>query len=207
MQRPLSITAAVLAVTFANGISAESPFSIDSLDSVKETASLLSWDAMQYYQGNLTGQVPGILPGPPPAGDYYWWHAATLWASLIDYWHYTGDSTYNQVTMEALQFQVGEAQAYLPINQTASAGSDDQGMWAFAAMLAAERGFPNPPIDQPQWLQLAENVFNSLVNRWQDDETCDGGLRWQISFSNLGYNYMDSEFDLLEPISGISDAC
>jgi mannan endo-1,6-alpha-mannosidase len=194
MKTSLSIKAAVLATISANGVFAESPFSLDSLDSVKQTASILSWDAMQYYKGNLTGEIPGILPGPPPNGDYYWWNGAALWASLIDYWHYTGDSTYNHVTMEALLFQIGEMQDYLPHNQSVSVGNDDQGMWAFASMLAAERGFPNPPMDQPQWLQLAENVFNSMADRWDDDGVCDGGLRWMISFTSSGYDYANSEF-------------
>jgi len=39
---------------------------------------------MNYYKGNLTGQTPGLLPGP-----YYWWEAGAMWGSLIDYWYCT----------------------------------------------------------------------------------------------------------------------
>lgn len=76
----------------------------------------------------------------------------------------------------------------MPANETKSEGSDDQGLWGLAAMLAAERKFPNPPADQPQWLGLAQNVFSDLAKRW-DASSCSGGLRWQIAVFNNGYNY------------------
>jgi hypothetical protein len=44
---------------------------------------------MTYYKGNQYGNTPGILPGPPPQGDYYWWEGGALWGTLIDYWHST----------------------------------------------------------------------------------------------------------------------
>lgn len=43
-----------------------------ALDSIKNAASQVAYDLMTYYKGNLSGNVPGILPGPPPDGDYYW---------------------------------------------------------------------------------------------------------------------------------------
>jgi mannan endo-1,6-alpha-mannosidase len=60
-----------------------------------------------------------------------------------------------------------------------------------AAMSAAEFKFQNPPADQPQWLALAQAVFNSQALRW-DTSTCGGGLRWQIYTFNNGYNYKNS---------------
>jgi len=48
-----------------------------------------------------------------------------------------------------------------------------------AAMTAAETNFQNPPPDQPQWLALAQAVFNTQASRW-DDTSCGGGLKWQI---------------------------
>jgi hypothetical protein len=39
---------------------------------------------------------------------------------LVDYWYYTGDAGYNNVTSEALQFQVGLDDDYMPLNQTQS---------------------------------------------------------------------------------------
>ena len=61
-----------------------------------------------------------------------------------------------------------------------------------AAIAAAETRFPNPPAESPQWLALAQGVFNSQANRW-DDTTCRGGLRWQIFPFNNGYDYVSGE--------------
>lgn len=147
---------------------------------------------LQYYKGNLTGKTPGILPGPPPDGDYYWWEAGAMWGTLIDYWAWTGDSTHNREIMEALQFQVGRDNDYQPLNVTASLGNDDQGFWGFSAMLAAESKFPDPPSDKPQWLALAQAVFNTQANPDRHDTLCGGGLHWQIPRVNKGYNYKNS---------------
>jgi hypothetical protein len=46
---------------------------------------------------------------------------------MIDYWHFTGDSSYNDIIQEALLHQVGPKQNYMPLNWTASMGNDDQG--------------------------------------------------------------------------------
>jgi mannan endo-1,6-alpha-mannosidase len=80
---------------------------------------------------------------------------------------------------------------FMPRNQSRTLGNDDQGFWGLAAMSAAETNFPNPPPDQPQWLALAQSLFNQWVSRW-DEEFCDGGLRWQIFTFNNGYNYKNS---------------
>lgn len=47
---------------------------------------------MSYYSGN-TSSVPkdlGDLQDP-----YYWWVAGALWGVMLDYYHLTGDYTYN----------------------------------------------------------------------------------------------------------------
>ncbi len=78
---------------------------------------------------------------------------------MIDYWHYTGDTTYNDLTTQAIMWQTGAPQnAFMPPNWTASLGNDDQGFWGMTAMLAAENKYPDPPKDQPQWLALAQGV-------------------------------------------------
>lgn len=58
-------------------------------------------------------------------------------------------------------------------------------------MSAAERGFKDPPRDEPQWLALVQAVFNRQVSRW-DPASCGGGLRWQVFYSNNGYDYKNS---------------
>jgi len=141
---------------------------------------------VKWYTGNHTGDVPGNLPAP-----YYWWEAGAMFGSLIDYWYYTGDTTYNDITTQAMLFQAGPNDDYMPPNQTKTEGNDDQAFWAMAAMSAAEVKFPDPPADKPSWLSLAQAVFNLQANRW-DNSTCGGGLRWQIFTFNNGYNYKNT---------------
>lgn len=111
--------------------------------------------------------------------------------NLIDYWYYTGDSTYNDVVSQALLWQAGETATFMPANQSKNEGNDDQAFWGFAAMTAAETNFPNPPSDEPQWLEMAQGVFNQQAKRW-DLTSCGGGLKWQIYFTNNGYDYKNS---------------
>lgn len=171
-------------------LSASSVHAIDlditSPDSIKSAASQIAYGMVKWYTGNNTGDVPGNLPAP-----YYWWEAGAMFGSLVDYWYYTGDTTYNAITTQALLFQVGPDNDYMPPNQTKTEGNDDQAFWAMAAMSAAEAKFPDPPADKPSWLSLAQAVFNLQANRW-DNSTCGGGLRWQIFAFNNGYNYKNT---------------
>lgn len=150
---------------------------------------------MTLYKGNQTGETPGILPGPPDdgKGDYYWWQGGAMMGTYIDYWKLTGDDSYNQVVTQGMLHQVGEERNYMPRNFTASMGNDDQGFWGMSAMLAAENKFPDPPEDQPQWLALAQAVWTTQAAPERHDDTCNGGLRWQIPSLNAGYNYKNSE--------------
>ena len=107
---------------------------------------------------------------------------------MVDYWSLTGDSTYNSLVSSALLAQIGSSDNYMPANQSASEGNDDQSIWALAALTAAERGFT---AGTPSWLELATNVFDTQAARW-DQSTCDGGLRWMIAPFNNGYNYKNS---------------
>lgn len=116
-----------------------------------------------------------------------------MWGTLIDYWHYTGDESYVNTTKEALMFQSGPNNNYMDPNWTASLGNDDQAFWGMSAMLAAENLFPDPPEDDDrQWLTMAQAVFNTQAHPDRHDDTCGGGLRWQIPPHNNGYNYKNS---------------
>lgn len=142
---------------------------------------------MKYYNANVTGVgIPGNLPDP-----YYWWEAGALMMSMVDYWYYTGDSTYNSQIIEGILHQTGPNRDFMTPNQTKTEGNDDQAFWAFAAMDAAELGFPDPPPDKPQWLALVQAVLNLQTTRW-DTTTCGGGLRWQIFPFNAGYHYKNT---------------
>ena len=85
---------------------------------------------MTYYHGNESGQIPGILSGPPPTPEdrdagYFWWEAGAMWGSLIDYWYYTGDSSYNEVAQQGILFQTGTNDDFQPQNQSKGMGNDD----------------------------------------------------------------------------------
>ncbi|TGJ82746.1 hypothetical protein E0Z10_g6018 [Xylaria hypoxylon] len=159
---------------------------VQSTDSIKNVAQQLAADLVSMYNGNQPGQTPGLLPQP-----YYWWEAGALMGALIDYWYYTGDTTYNDITQQGLLHQVGPYNDFMPPNQTLTEGNDDQGFWGMAAMSAAEYNFQNPAEDKPQWLALAQAVFNTQAARW-DTQHCNGGLRWQIFTWNNGFNYKNS---------------
>ncbi len=145
---------------------------------------------MSIYHGNQSGEIPGILPGPPPAGDYTWWEGGALWTALIDYWQFTGDTSYVDVTQQGLLFQKGPDNNYMPPNWTDSLENDFQGFWGIAAMHAAETDFQSPTNNQPQWLALAQAVVDTQESRW--DPTCGGGLRRMISQADDGYDYKGS---------------
>lgn len=169
-------------------------YKINTTEDIKQSARTLAYDLMLLYQGNKTGQIPGILPGPPSSGlgDYYWWEGGAMMGTYVDYWKLTGDTSYNAVVTQGILHQVGENRDFMPANHTASLGNDDQGFWGMTAMLAAENKFPDPPEDQPQWLALAQAVWTTQANPDRHDEHCGGGLRWQIPFSNSGYNYKNT---------------
>lgn len=186
----------VLVLSLCRNVSAQlGPLDLTSADSIKSVAGTLAYDMMTYYKGNLSGQIPGELPGPPPNPSitnqgYFWWETGAMFGSLIDYWYYTGDSTYNDVVIEGMMFQTGSNNDYLPQNQTNGMGNDDQAFWGMAAMTAAELNFPNPPADKPQWLALAQAVYNTQVPRF--DDLCGGGLHWQAYQFLNGYSYKNS---------------
>ncbi|KAL4890637.1 glycoside hydrolase [Aspergillus ambiguus] len=159
---------------------------IDDPESIKKAAQVVAKNMLSFYTGYRPGDNPGNLPDP-----YYWWEAGAMFNSLVDYWYYTGDDTWNDITMQGLLWQAGDTGTFMPTNQTRTEGNDDQAFWAFAAMSAAERNFPNPPDTSPGWLAMAQAVFNTQAARW-DTETCGGGLRWQIFTFNNGFNYKNT---------------
>ena len=163
------------------------PLDLSSPDSIKAAASTVASDMLQYYTGNVPGDVPGNLPQP-----YYWWEAGAMFGSLIDYYYFTGDSQHNDITMQAMLHPVGPDKVFQPPNQTKTLGNDDQAFWAMAALSAAENRFPNPPdAAGVSWLAVVQGIFNLQAARW-NTETCAGGLKWQIFAFNNGYNYKNT---------------
>ncbi|KAI5865725.1 mannan endo-1,6-alpha-mannosidase [Durotheca rogersii] len=167
---------------------------LDDPASIKQAAAQVAEDLLSFYRGDEPGWVPGILPGPPPDGDYYWWQGGALWGTMLDYRHHTGDNTYDPIVLQAMIHQVGPNEDFMPPNWTASMGNDDQGFWGMSAMLATEVGFTDPGDDEPQWLALAQAVFNEQTHedRRVASGRCEWGLRWQVYPSNTGYNYINT---------------
>jgi mannan endo-1,6-alpha-mannosidase len=158
---------------------------ITSPDSIKSAAKTVASSVISTYHNG--SEIIGLFGQP-----YYFWESGLAWDSLITYWYKTGDDTYNQLVGEALRWQLGDGN-FMPPNQTKSEGNDDQSFWALAAMTAAEYSFPIAPYDgqNTTWTDIAANVFNEQVARW-DNDTCGGGLRWQIFSFNAGYTYKNS---------------
>jgi mannan endo-1,6-alpha-mannosidase len=178
------LSASLVGLQHAQAIS----ITLSDPNSLKTAMSSIAYDMMTYYSGNQTGGTPGLLPGPcASTACYYWWEAGAMFGSLINYWQYTGDTSYNPTVSQALQFQIGPEQNFNPPNQSKNMGIDDQDFWAFSAMDAAEANFPAPPEGQPSWLALAQAVFNFQTGYW-DPATCGGGIRWQVYSFNAGWN-------------------
>ncbi|KAM7184094.1 glycosyl hydrolase [Rhypophila sp. PSN 637] len=172
---------------------AESPFKVDSREDILKSAKTLAEDLIALYEGNKPGKIPGILPGPPvdSSGPYYWWQAGAFMSTYLDYYRLTGDDTYNEIVAEGLIWQTGPNYDYLPPNQTASIGNDDQCFWASAALGAAEAGLPDVK-GKPSWAEIAETALSTMAHPSRHDDTCDGGLRWQIPPTNVGYDYKNT---------------
>ena len=124
----------------------------------------------------------GVLPAP-----YYWWESGGTWGGLIEYWHYTGDGTHNDLVAKAILSQVGPGNNF---RMPQCDGNDDQGWWALTVMSAAEYGFP-ALAGAPSWLSIAEDVFTDLKSRW-DTSRCNGGMKWKIDPTADGYHYKSS---------------
>ncbi|KAF8539949.1 glycoside hydrolase [Trichophaea hybrida] len=178
------------------GIASAITINVDDTNSIKDAAKIAALKLRALYPKGESWFLPGefgliqTADGKNNQG-YYWWEAGAAMGAWIDYWFYTNDDQFNGIVTEAMLFQVGPDKDYQPPNQTLALGNDDQAFWAIAAMSAAERAYPDPPKDQPQWLALAQAVFNRQAGRW-DAAACGGGLRWQVFSSNKGYDYKNS---------------
>ncbi|KAK4449914.1 glycoside hydrolase [Podospora aff. communis PSN243] len=149
---------------------------INDPNSIKSVAKTVAAGAMSYYKGDATKFVDLDAP-------YYWWQCGAFMGSMLDYSHYTGDTSYDPVIATALLAQRGPDNDYMLPTHFGQEGNDDQAMWGFSIMAAAERNFPQPDSSAPSYLDLTANLWNSLVSRW-NTTACNGGLLWQIFASN-----------------------
>lgn len=156
-----------------------------ALDSIKSASKVLASSVVAFYDETLKEDlVPGLFPEP-----YYWWEAGLAFNTLIEYYGLTNDSQFNSRISQALQHQLGEPAAFMPLNQTKTLGNDDQSFWGLASLSAHEVQLSAPA--SGSWLEYAQNVFDTQAARWHT-ESCDGGLKWQIYTFNAGYNYKNA---------------
>ncbi|KAI1814415.1 glycoside hydrolase family 76 protein [Poronia punctata] len=163
-----------------------------SRDSIKRAAKLVAEDMLTFYHGEEPGNTLGTLPGPPQAGEYYWWESGAMWGTLLDYWRWTGDDSFNDMAYRALLWQAGPDKDFRTINFTASLGNDDQAFWAMSALIAAETKLKDPPPDQAQWLSTAQAVWHEQTADFLRDGGCGFGLRWQAVKENRGFDYKNT---------------
>jgi mannan endo-1,6-alpha-mannosidase len=158
---------------------------LNEASSVAGVARTIAADVMSYYPGTATAFAD--VPAP-----YYWWEVGGMFGSMLDYSHYTKDTTYDKTIATALLAQAGEDHDYMLAKHFGDEGNDDQAFWGFVVMAAAERNFPQPDPSTPSWLQMVENIHASQAARW-NTKTCGGGLAWQIFDSNPnGMHYKNS---------------
>jgi len=181
---PITKTVATVGLSLAVHGALAIDLNVNNATSVRAAAKTVADSIINRYNNGT--DIPGLFPSP-----YYFWESGLAWDSLINYQYLTGDTSYNELINDALTSQVGPDHDFMPPNQTKSEGNDDQAYWALAAMTATERGFPEPHDSNVTWVQLARNVFDEQVARW-DNDTCNGGLRWQIFSFNNGYSYKNS---------------
>ncbi|KAK4160756.1 glycoside hydrolase [Cladorrhinum sp. PSN259] len=155
-------------------ISALAPKDLNISDpvSVKGVAKTIAANTMSYYSGTVDKFHD--LPQP-----HYWWQAGALMGSMLDYSHYTGDKSYDKLIARGLLDQVGPNFDYMLPSHFGQEGNDDQAFWGFGVMAAAERNFPQPDAKVPAWLDMGQNLWNSMASRW-NTSACAGGLLWQI---------------------------
>lgn len=55
----------------------------------------------------------GKFPYPP----YYWWESGAAFGGMVEYWHYTGDVSYNNVTWQALVSQISPTNDFMPVKE------------------------------------------------------------------------------------------
>ncbi|EXJ60296.1 hypothetical protein A1O7_04448 [Cladophialophora yegresii CBS 114405] len=160
---------------------------VDDTESILAAAALGAHKVIDLYSGNQTGGTLGKWPFPP----YYWWESGGAWGGLMEYWHYTGDDTFNDVMQKALIAQLGPKDDFNVPAEAFDTGNDDQAFWVFVAMAAAEYSFPQLPAPNPSWIQIVNNAWQDYVFRW-NTSGCHGGLKWQFNPNNAGYYYKNS---------------
>lgn len=102
-----------------------SPFQVPdfSTGSILRAAQEAAYGVQSLYNGNSTNGTLGKWPYPP----YFWWESGASWNGMIEYYHYTKDPQYLDVTYQGLLSQVGPAYDFNMPSEAFDEGNDDQG--------------------------------------------------------------------------------
>lgn len=176
----------MLSITLFLGLAFSFSLDTTSSKSVCLAAKYIIDGEMDYYEGIRYGGTVGMFQQP-----YYWWHAAEAMNSWIDYYTYcqSDNSTLRTLIQDAIIHQADSNYHFEPKNQSSVEANDDQGMWGMALAQAVEREFPTVE-GKPTWLEMLETMVSRLYDRV--DDTCGGGLRWQMSEDRNGYTYKNT---------------
>ncbi|KAF3209740.1 hydrolase 76 protein [Orbilia oligospora] len=110
---------------------------IDSFPSIKEAAAQVAKDlAGEFWDPTSYSGVPNGV------GQYAWWQHGAILGAYVDYWHLTGDDTYNSNVTVGWLKGVSPSLDLLPKEHAFDIGNDDQGFWSIMSMDAVERVFP-----------------------------------------------------------------
>jgi mannan endo-1,6-alpha-mannosidase len=162
--------------------------------SIKQAAAQIAKGLYVYHNESAT---TGGFEQPQP---WFWWLSGNGWNGLLDYTVFTGDTTYQEDLLSALNKNVGEKYDFAPAAQASWEANDDQVYWVYNSLTAMEHNFEALPCAaaadgtcQNSWEAISVNAFNLFTSRWNADiGTCNGGLKWQYNPSVAGYYYKNS---------------
>ncbi|KAK8044098.1 family 76 glycoside hydrolase, partial [Apiospora rasikravindrae] len=175
-------------------------------DSIKETAAEVAKDLLSFYKGEDPGWTfaIGILPGPPPDGDYFWWIGGAMYVAIL-----------TPVGYLARLPPPDRGHAIRPHHHAVAGGAERREQGLHAGQLDGDHGqrrpgllghdghaggrdqLPPPPAETGlDWLALVQAVFNeqTMLERRVNipGNNCNGGLRWQAFSINNGFDYVNT---------------
>lgn len=77
--------------------------------SLKSAAETAASSAVNYYNNRESKDIPGKF-------DDTWWEGGAFFTFLINYWHWTGDSQYNDLVTTGMSWQGGQDNDFFPSN-------------------------------------------------------------------------------------------
>jgi len=153
-------------------------------DSIKSAAKTLASTVVDAYKKQPEGSAVGFW-----REVYSWQDSGVIWGGLVEYSFLTGDSQFDDVIVKGLWSQRGadEHVNFMTKNMSRYITNSAQSTWALAALTAEEVGLSKP--EKGAWIDFAKNTFDDMVQRWKDDGSCGGGLRYGVFNFTDGYIY------------------